>query len=301
MLSNKSCDAFLAVAETGSFDEAARTLYVTASAVTLRIQSLEKSLGQVLLLRERPCRMTAAGQKLFEHLQHQRLSEQNLLQQLMGQSQQHQFHQFSIATNADSLSTWLLKVLQPTLIEQNITLKLLLDDQTQTHQLLETGRVNACISTEITAMKGCAAHYLGHMNYRMVATPEFIQRWFKNGIDRAQLRHVPAIIFNYKDQMHHEVMIQLFGLNQNSYPHYFVPSSTAFLEAIQLGLGFGLLPEYQIQDALSTGKLVEIMPEAHTEMKLYWHHWKQQSPALEKITLKLLNEASQYFNFRDIE
>jgi LysR family transcriptional regulator (chromosome initiation inhibitor) len=296
MLSSKSCEAFLAVAESGSFDEAAQRLCITASAVTLRVQALEKDLGQILLLRERPCRVTQAGQKLLEHLQHQRLREQNLLQQFMGQSSQHEFHQFSIATNADSLSTWLLKVLQSTLIKHKIALKLSLDDQTQTHQLLETGLVNACISTESTAMKGCEVHYLGQMTYRMVATPSFVERWFKNGIHRDALKHAPAIIFNGKDLMHHQVILNLFGLNQQSYPHYFIPSSTAFVEAVHLGLGFGLVPEYQIGDDLQTGKLVEIMPNAKTEIKLYWHHWKQQSVLLQQLTIDLLEKARHQMN-----
>jgi len=296
MLSSKFCEAFLAVAESGSFDAAAQRLCITASAVTLRVQALEKDLGQILLLRERPCRVTQAGQQLLEHLQHQRLREQNLLQQFMGQSSQHEFHQFSIATNADSLSTWLLKVLQSTLIEHKIALKLSLDDQTQTHQLLETGLVNACISTESSAMKGCEVHYLGQMTYRMVATPSFVERWFKNGIHRDALRHAPAIIFNGKDLMHHQVILNLFGLNQQSYPHYFIPSSTAFVEAVHLGLGFGLVPEYQIGDDLQSGKLIEIMPNAKTEMKLYWHHWKQQSALLQQLTLDLLEKAQHQMN-----
>ncbi|GAA5183205.1 LysR family transcriptional regulator ArgP [Acinetobacter kookii] len=296
MLSSKFCEAFLAVAESGSFDAAAQRLCITASAVTLRVQALEKDLGQILLLRERPCRVTQAGQQLLEHLQHQRLREQNLLQQFMGQSSQHEFHQFSIATNADSLSTWLLKVLQSTLIEHNIALKLSLDDQTQTHQLLETGLVNACISTESSAMTGCEVHYLGQMTYRMVATPSFVERWFKDGIHRDALRHAPAIIFNGKDLMHHQVILNLFGLNQQSYPHFFIPSSTAFVEAVHLGLGFGLVPEYQIGDDLQSGKLIEIMPNAKTEMKLYWHHWKQQSALLQQLTIDLLEKAQHQMN-----
>ena len=73
MLNHKQCDAFLAVAETGSFDLAAEQLYITASAVTLRVQSLEKSLGHLLIVRERPCRPTQAGQSLLHYLQHSRL------------------------------------------------------------------------------------------------------------------------------------------------------------------------------------------------------------------------------------
>ncbi len=91
MLPHKSCEAFLAVVETGSFEQAAIRLHITASAVTLRVQSLEKQLGHTLILRERPCRVTAMGQTLLEHLQHQRLMEQNLLQQLKGKSEDSSF------------------------------------------------------------------------------------------------------------------------------------------------------------------------------------------------------------------
>ena len=291
MLSNKSCEAFLSVAETGSFEEAALKLCLTASAVTLRVKSLEKELGQILLLRERPCRVTASGQKLLQYLQHQRLQEQSLLQQLSGQSSQHHFHQFSVGTNADALATWLLKVMQPTLIQHRISLKLSVDDQTQTHQLMEAGLVNACISTESSAMKGCEVHHLGSMTYRMVATPDFVSRWFKTGIHRESLRQAPAIIFNEKDLMQDQAILKRFGLNQAQYPHYYIPSSTAFLEAIQLGLGFGLAPDYQTQQDLKTGQLIEIMPEAQTQMALYWHHWKQQSPLLDQLTQTLLTQA----------
>ena len=43
MLQSKQSEAFLAVAETGSFELAAERLSITASAVTLRVQSLEKN------------------------------------------------------------------------------------------------------------------------------------------------------------------------------------------------------------------------------------------------------------------
>ena len=42
MLQSKHSEAFLAVAETGSFEQAAIRLNITASAVTLRLQTLEK-------------------------------------------------------------------------------------------------------------------------------------------------------------------------------------------------------------------------------------------------------------------
>lgn len=180
MLNHKQCDAFLAVAETGSFDLAAEQLCITASAVTLRVQSLEKSLGHLLIVRERPCRPTQAGQSLLHYLQHSRLLEQSFIQNLTGHMNTSAFYQINIATNADSLATWLLPLLQSTLIEQKIVVHFQVDDQSQTHHLLEAGLVNACVTDESQAMKGCVAEYIGDMNYRFVATPNFALQWFKH-------------------------------------------------------------------------------------------------------------------------
>lgn len=53
--------ALAAVVELGSFDAAAERLHVTPSAVSQRIKSLEQQVGQVLVVREKPCRATTAG------------------------------------------------------------------------------------------------------------------------------------------------------------------------------------------------------------------------------------------------
>jgi LysR family transcriptional regulator, chromosome initiation inhibitor len=48
------------VIELGSFDAAAR-LHVTPSAVSQQIKALEQLVGQVLVVREKPCTATAAA------------------------------------------------------------------------------------------------------------------------------------------------------------------------------------------------------------------------------------------------
>jgi hypothetical protein len=58
-----------AVSEFGSSDAAAERLHLTPSAVSQRIKSLEQRVGQVLVMREKPCRATAAGPR--QHLVHE--------------------------------------------------------------------------------------------------------------------------------------------------------------------------------------------------------------------------------------
>lgn len=293
MLQSKHSEAFLAVAETGSFEQAALRLNITASAVTLRLQTLEKKLGHVLIVRERPCRPTLAGQSLLHYLQHSKLLEHNFLQNLTGQTA-NAFYQVNIATNADSLATWLLPLLKNLLIEEKIVIHFQVDDQSQTHHLLEAGLVNACVTTESEAMKGCVAEYLGEMHYRFVATPDFLQRWFGQGVTRNALRAAPALIFNEKDDLHTQSIQKNFGLNPSQYPHHFIPSSTAFFDAITMGLGYGWLPDYQSKDLLAAGKLIELSTELSIDLALYWHHWNQQSIQLQKITAVMLQHAKDH-------
>ena len=57
--------AFAAVIELGSFDAAAERLHVTPSAISQSITALEQRVGQVLVVREKPCTATQAGVPLL--------------------------------------------------------------------------------------------------------------------------------------------------------------------------------------------------------------------------------------------
>ena len=290
MLDNKQCEAFLAVVENGSFDQAGITLCITSSAVTLRVQALEKELGQLLLIRGKPNVLTKAGQQLFEYLQHTRRLEQNLLHSLKGGADTN-FFKTVIASNADSLATWLLPTLKDVLVKEKILLEIKIDDQAHTYTLLEKGTVSACISIEDKPMRGCEAKYLGVMRYRMMATEKFRKKWFLNGLCRESLRSAPAIIFNDKDHVHFDKLEQMYGLTKRVYPCYLIPSSESFVAAIKLSLGYGFIPEFQLRTINPKEDLIELLPEAKIEIPLYWHHWRQQSKPLNILTDHIVDNA----------
>ncbi|MBF7681925.1 LysR family transcriptional regulator ArgP [Acinetobacter sp. B5B] len=287
MLDHKQCQAFLAVIETGSFEHAATQLNVTASAITLRVKALERSLGHILLIRERPCYPTQAGQDLLQYLNKIMLLEQDLFHQFTGKHPENSFYQAHIAINADSLATWFLPALKDMLLKEKIILKIHLDDQDHTHHLLSSGQVNACISSNAITQKGCHAIYLGKIGYHMVACPSFIQQWFPHGLTRQALRTAPAVIFNRKDEMHINSLLHHFGLSKTVYPYHLIPSSESFLQAIEMGFGYGMLPDLQIQGT----DLVVLSPALSTEIELYWHHWQQQSDQMKKLTLHIQQQA----------
>lgn len=104
-----------------------------------------------------------------------------------------------------------------------------------------------------------------------------------------------AVIYNDQDHLHSHTLLAQFGLHRQCLSFCYIPSATAFAEAIFSGL-YGLVPEYQIADRLENGALVEILPECQCNVPWYWHHWQQQSPALRVLTGVILHQASSLLN-----
>ncbi len=65
-LNPKHTEAFRAVVETGSFEQAALRLHLTSPAISPRVRALESQLGIALIVRSRPARATRMGQRLMQ-------------------------------------------------------------------------------------------------------------------------------------------------------------------------------------------------------------------------------------------
>src|ERR1700680_6930 len=96
--------ALAAVIEFGSFDAAADQLTVPPSAVSQRIRSLEQRVGQVLVVREKPCRATPAGVPLLRLAAQAALLESEAVAEMGGSEST--AARIALAVNADSMSTW---------------------------------------------------------------------------------------------------------------------------------------------------------------------------------------------------
>src|SRR6478735_1031311 len=103
-LDGQQLATFAAVIELGSFDAAAERLHVTPSAVSQRIKALEQRVGQVLVVREKPCTATPAGVPLLRLAAQTALLESETLAE-MGGGAGHRTR-IALAVNADSMATW---------------------------------------------------------------------------------------------------------------------------------------------------------------------------------------------------
>lgn len=287
MFDYRLLQALAAVVEQQGFDKAARTLHLTQSAVSRRIQQLETLLGQPVLVRSQPPTPTTAGWRLLSHLQQVRQMEHAL-----GLDDSDATLTVRLASNADSLASWLPGALaQAALQAPALRFEVIVEDQSVGLKRMKQGDVMACICDSAQPVSGGAVSYLGALRYRAVASPALVARYQLTPAEPARLLQAPCLVFNQADLLQHRYVEQVTG----QFPHYlhYCPSSEGFLRAVQQGLGFGLLPELQIADQLESGSLVELTPGYRLDTPLYWHYWQTESPTLRILRLCCLQKAQE--------
>jgi LysR family transcriptional regulator (chromosome initiation inhibitor) len=287
MLDGKQLEALAAVLEHGGFGPAAQALNLTLAAVSLRIKSLETSLGQRLLVRGKVVRATAAGQALLAHIRQVQLMEADLLSDTATRhGAAAQWQRLSVAVNADSLSSWLLPGVAPALARHHLLLDVVIDDQEHTHESLKSGDVVACVSTHPTPMRGCVAEPLGVMRYRCVGAPALVRKCQtrSGAVSPHRLLATPAVIFNRKDGLQDLFLSQQFGLQLPQYPRHFVPAVDAFESALVSGMGWGMVHELHLLARSGRLPLVEVLPGSSVDVPLYWHHWAREPLSAQRLT-----------------
>jgi LysR family transcriptional regulator (chromosome initiation inhibitor) len=279
--------ALAAVDEEGSFEAAARRLHVTPSAVSQRVKALEQQVGQVLVRRSRPCRATAAGQGLVRLAGQWAVLEAEARATLGGEDGG--LVRIALAVNADSLSTWFPPVL--TALPARVVVEVHREDQDHSAALLRDGTVMAAVTADPEPVQGCRVHALGAMRYRAVASPGYVARWLPDGPTPSALAVAPVLAFNRKDALQDQLLARL-GRGPLDPPRHLVPSSHAFLTLVEHGLGWGMVPEGAVADALRAGSLVELAARHPLDVPLHWQHWRLGSRALEALTEHVLATAA---------
>lgn len=265
--------ALVAIADLGTFEAAARHLQVTPSAISQRVRALESAAGQVLIRRGSPCTPTEAGERLLAVARQTQLllAEVHLGPTLVD---------LPIAVNADSLATWWRPVMGALAQWSGVTLRLFVEDQAFSSDLLRRGEVLAAVTSNPTPVQGCRVERLGCMRYRPAASPAFAERWaLGRGYDWARM---PTLAVNDKDDLQHGIL-RGRGVDRPAVVHQ-VPTSADFHEAVRLGLGWAAIPEPQLLPDLESGALVVLSRREHVDVDLFWQRWRLDSPLLTKLS-----------------
>lgn len=296
-LDPKQLDAFAATLQTGSMALAAKQLHITLAAVSIRIKALEAQLGQRLLIRSKTALATRAGQTLLAHISRTRLLEADLAERLASPGDESQYLALPVAVNADSLASWFLPGVMATLAKHRLLLHSVVDDQEHTLQWLQNGDVLGCVTDLAKPLRGCTAQPLGTMRYHCLGSPALAKqlRLLKRKSNAPALLQIPALCFNAKDHLQDRFLAAAFDLQDAAYPRHYFPAGDAYHLAMLQGLGWGLQADVQMRlqwkGEVESGRLVDLFPGQHVDVRLYWHHWSEESAQAARLTSAVIEAA----------
>lgn len=257
--------AFAAVIELGSFDAASERLHVTPSAISQRIKALEQRVGQVLVVREKPCRVTTAGVSILRLAAQVSLLESEALAETAGDAVGGT--RVSLAVNADSMATWFTAVFG---LLPEILFDVRIEDQDHSARLLREGAVMGAVTTERNAVPGCRVQPLGVMRYVPVASADYVAGYLPDGFTAGAVAGAPSLAWNRDDALQDKLVRKAFRRDIPRRVHY-VPTAEGFGAAVRSGLGWGMYPEQLV------GADFVRVTDVHLDVPLYWQCWKLDS------------------------
>lgn len=279
-------ETLLAIVEEGSFEVAASVLGISPSAVSQRIKALEASTGRVLVRRANPVGATEAGEVLVQVARRMALVQAETDARL---GQRLARVPLSVAINSDSLATWFTQVLSDTAQQGDVALRIRIEDEARTLAMLRRGDVLGAVTREHSPVSGCDSTFLGTMRYFAVAAPH-IAEGFHSG--RFTWETMPLVGYGPNDQVLDDAMRERFidshvvraRVSQ-------IPSSEGYLEAVRVGLGWGLLPQVQAQPLVESKELL-LLDDHQLDIDLYWQRWRLESEVLSDLTRSVINAAA---------
>lgn len=278
--------ALATIVDTGSFETAAARLGVTPSAVSQRIRALESSLGAVVLRRSRPVEVTEAGERVLRTARQITTLHAELVADVDATARRPRLR---VVVNSDSLGTWALPALAAA--AQHAEIEVIRADESRSAEALRSGRAMAAITSDPVPAPGGTSRRLGIMRYHASAAPGTADRWFAAGLDAATLSHAPLVCFDEADGLQEHVL-RAHGVDPATPPRHDIPATADYLDAIALGMGWGMLPELQTAQAEERGRIVRLPGAEPVDVPLYWQQWRLRSGALDRLASEVAAAAS---------
>lgn len=297
---------FMSVSRDGSFSAAAKSLYMSQSAVSQHIQDLEKSLGTRLFERGRGgVRLTQAGETLAGYAQqilHLAAEAQNALTQVENLSGGELRLGVTPGISVYLMPRWVqnFQSIYPQLgvsLQTNITPAIV--DYVLRHQL-DLG----CVEGEINALDDPR---LGHLQLETVQLFVIVGRdhpwWAYETIPFAALAEQPFITRqpNSRTRSWLDALAAQQGVTLRVVAAFDNPESIK--RAVCTGMGIAILPDYAIENELQLGRLHKIRladPDIKLErgLTLIWDAERPFSP-ISRAFLEQL--APQYPALQNLE
>lgn len=249
---------FHAVAEAGSFTEAAKRLHQSQPALSRQIQALESSLGAALFHRHaRGLALTHEGEQLLEaaRIVHERIDsvERSILATRTRPS-----GELRVTTTVSFGSTWLVKHVRDFLdLYPDISINLLLADDD-----IDLSKREADVALRFHEPKQAdlIQKHLADIRYIVCASPQYLEKHGTPQTAQDLDQHRLVAYGSYAPEPIRDVN-WLLSVGRSTTPRtpiLAVNNLYALMQAVEEGVGIGSLPAYLVK---SSDKLEPILPE----------------------------------------
>ena len=254
-------DAFVTVAQSKSFSEAARRLHITQSALSQRILNLEEDLRITLFLREpHGIRMTEQGESLLRYCRSKNLLEEQFLSGIRLGNE----NELSGMVRIASFSTHVRSLLLPKLgafgrAHPGVQIDLFTREVRELPIMLKSGEADF-IFTDHPIEKQ-------EVENRLVAQEDYVLIESRNGtsrkdvyIDHDEFDHTTADFFKFQK------------LPQKQYKRAYFDEIYTIIEAVGEGFGRAVVPLHLIQGNKRVSVVKNLRP---LKSPVYLSHFKQ--------------------------
>lgn len=259
MIFESRLETMRAVAEHRSFVKAARSLGISAPAVTKQIKSLEDRLGIVLFYRTtRKVTLTEAGEQLSDAITRSHEEVSSLIT-LLSENRQRLFGKLKINAPMAFGERYLTETFAKfAKFHPELLLEVEFDDRRV--NIIEDGydvviRIGALKDSNFIAKK------LSNFDSFVCASPCFIEKFGRPETPN-DLRNLPAIIYSNSEISHVIELKDAVGkkVSISSRASLCANSAEMLLDAALHGIGYVRAPSFICMEHIKTGKLIRLLP-----------------------------------------
>jgi LysR family transcriptional regulator, chromosome initiation inhibitor len=271
-------EAFWAVVQKGTVQEASRTIGLTQTGVTQRIRSIEKMLNTTLFIRSRKgMKLTAEGESLLQYVKNSLENEGMTLSKIQGTNID-SIIEISITGPSSILRSRVIPKLSETHSKnKNLRYRFDLSDtenfaeggQLTNSDKLKTGFCDLAILEHHDITKEMDSKILKAERYKLYVATSWKRRTFIDIITNESI-----IDFNSKDMMTFNYLDKYKLKSKAKKERHYANNTDALTSMIASGLGYSVLSEEYATPLIKKGELFDISPSQFFDFKiaLAWYH-----------------------------
>ncbi len=275
-------EAFVMVAQTGHFTNAAKKLNVTQSALSQRILNLEDFLQTSLFIRDRSgLRLTVKGEELLRYCHIQQQLENEFISELNEPTSQLFKPTLRIATFSSIARSLLIPAIADLIQENQVQFHLFTRELNELAAMLTSAEVDYLITDQKSQNQAIESLFLGYEENVMICASGKRKQTIEWILDHDELDEV-----SMKYQ-------KINKISSKKLSKRYLDDVYGLIDGVRNGLGVAVVPLHLIEGL----KDLEILHSEKILATEVWLHFYQQ-PYYTKLHLQVIKSIQQHFQKR---